>query len=115
MRITDHGGLKVKTETDGRYYMDEMHLFDENASEEDVSCGVDAAPYYRRGVREYLQDRLHGAQVGTICDACKAQAVPFAVIEARELEAEGELDEAEEYWQLAETLAREAGQNPPCR
>ena len=38
---------------------------------------------------------------------CKVPVIPFAVKMARDLEAEGLLDEAEEYCQLAETLMRE--------
>ena len=95
--------------------MNEMHQFDENASEEEVFCGFDAAADDRRSVREYLRERKDGIDVDTVWEGRKAQAVQFAVTEARGLEAEGLPVEAEEYWQLAETLAKETDQNPPPR
>ena len=55
----------------------------------------------------YLEDRLHGAWVGVVCERCKERAIPFAVNLAHDLEAESLLDEAEEYRQLAQTLLRE--------
>ena len=57
---------------------------------------------------------MHGLWVGTVCEGCKgckALSPPFAVNLAQNLEAEGLLDEAQEYRQLADTLAGETGQN----
>ena len=84
-----------------------MHLFDENASREMALCGAASAADDRRGVSDYLEDRLYGHSVGAICEGCKALAVPFAKTLIRDLEAEGQLDEADEYRQLAATLLRE--------
>ena len=104
--------MKVTLETNRRYEVREMHLFDTDASEEKALCGVDASADDRRGVGGYLESRLYGLWVGTICEGCKALAVPFAVNLTRDLEAEGRLDEAEEYRQLADTLLRETGVGP---
>ena len=45
-----------------------------------------------------------GLEVGTVCESRKAFAPPFALRLSRDLEAEGLLDEAEEFRRLAETL-----------
>ena len=63
----------------------------------------------RRGVGGYLESRLYGLRVGTICEGCKALAIPFAANLTRDLEAEGLVDQADEYRQLADTLLRETG------
>ena len=95
----------------------EMHLFDENAREEEALCGVETSGEERRSVGFYLEDRVHGPSVRNVCQECKALAAPLAgeVIEAaiEEHEDEGRFDLAEDYRELAETLARENGQNPP--
>ncbi len=95
----------------------EMHLFDENAPEEEALCGVETSREERMSVEYYLEDRVHGASVGNVCQECKTLAAPLAgkVIEAaiEEHEAEGRFDVAEDYRELAQTLARETGQNPP--
>ena len=113
MRTMSHGKSKVKAETYGRYAMNEIHLFDENAREEDVFCGVDAEADYRRSVKEYLKDRMDSVPVGTVCEGCKSGSIPFAVDIAQDLEDEGLPDEADEYLLLAETLARETYWNLP--
>ena len=60
----------------------------------------------------YLESRLHGLWVGTICEWCKALSVPFALNITRDLEAEGLRDESDEYRQLADTLLRETSLGP---
>ena len=99
--------LETELETNGRREIIEMHLFDEVAEEEKALCEADTSHDTRRSAMCYLEDRLHGAWVGVVCERCKVLAIPFAVKEAQDLEAEGLLDEAEEYRQLAETLMRE--------
>ena len=93
-----------------------MHLFDENAREEEALCGVETLAEERRSVGFYLEDRVHGPSVGNVCPECKALAAPLAgkVIEAaiEEHEAKVRFDVAEDYRELAKTLARETGQNP---
>ena len=95
----------------------EMHLFDDNAREEEALCGVETPDEERRSVGFYLEDRVHGPSVGNVCQECKALAAALAgeVIEAaiEEHEAKGRFDVAEDYRELAQTLARETGQNPP--
>ena len=109
MKTRDDKTMKVTLELNRRYEVREMHLFDTDASEEKALCGVDASADDRRGVDGYLEDRLNGVWVGAVCEGCKALAVPFAVNLTRDLEAEGRLDEAEEYRKLADTLLRETG------
>lgn len=93
----------------------EMHLFDENAREEEALCGVETLDEERRSVVFYLEDRAHGSSVGNVCQECKVLAAPLAreIIEAavKEHEAEGRFDVAEDYRELAQTLARETGQD----
>ncbi len=99
-----------------RHDVMDMHLFDENAPLEEALCGAETS-YNVRSVKYYLEDRVHGAPVGNICQECEAVAVPLAgaIIEAavEEHEAKGRFDVAEDYHELAETLARETGQHPP--
>ena len=94
----------------------EMHLFDENAREEEALCRVETLGEERRSVKYYLEDRVHGPSVGSVCQECKVLAAPLAgeIIKAgiEDHEAEGRLDVAEDYREFAETLARETGQNP---
>ena len=52
---------------------------------------------------------MYGLRVGTICEGCKVLAIPFAANLTRDLEADGLVDEADEYRQLADTLLRETG------
>ncbi len=104
--------MKATSGTDRRYEVREMHLFDTDAGEEKALCGVDVSADELRGVDGYLDDRLYGSLVGTVCERCKAQVAPCAVNRIRDLEAEGPLDEAEEYRQLADTLLQETGLGP---
>ena len=104
--------MKVTLETNRRYEVREMHLFDTDAREEKALCGVDTSADELRGVDGYLEDRLYGSSFGIVCERCKALAVPFAVNSIRDLDTEGLLDEAEEYRQLADTLLRETGLAP---
>ena len=76
--------MKVTLETNRRYEVREMHLFDTDASEEKALCGVDASADDRRGVDGYLEDRLNGVWVGAVCEGCKALAAPFAVKRIRD-------------------------------
>ena len=103
---------KVALETNRRYEVMEMHLFDTDAREEKALCGVDTSADELRGVDGYLDDPLHGFSVGAVCERCKALAVPFAVNLIGDLDAEGLLGEADEYRQLADTLLRETGLAP---
>ena len=117
MNVHDDSTMKVTPETRRRHDMTrfeitEMHLFDPNATEERTLGGEDTSAYDRRDVNGYLEDRLHGSSVGTVCEACKARAVPFALNLIQDMEAEGFLDEAEEYRRLADTLLRETGLAP---
>ena len=94
------------------YEVNEQHLFDESADGETTFCGAGASTEERVGVCYYMKRRINGLEVGTVCQECKAFAPPFALRLSRDLEAEGMLDEAEEYRRLARTLRREAGQDP---
>ena len=52
--------MKATLETNGRYEVREMHLFDTDAREEKALCGVDTSADELRGVDGYLEDRLYG-------------------------------------------------------
>ena len=104
--------MKATLETNGRCEVREMHLFDTDATEEEALCGAETSADDRRGVNGYLEDRLDGNWIGTVCEGCKAQTVPFAVNLTRDLEAESRQDEADEHRKLADTLLRETGLAP---
>ncbi len=111
MRTNGDESLTRSVETDRRYEVMEMHLFDGNARDEEALCGADSSAEGRMGVDYYLDCRRGGAPVGTVCEGCKALAVPFAENRVRDLEADGDADEAEEFRRIAGTLARETGQD----
>ena len=82
MNVHDDSTMKVTPETRRRHDMTrfeitEMHLSD--AYDVKALCGEDTSANDRRDVNGYLEDRLHGSSVGTVCEACKARAVPFAL------------------------------------
>ena len=87
----------------------EMHLFDENASCERPLCGAASAADGRRSASDYLEDRLGGHSVGAVCEGCKPLVMPFAGHIIQGMEADGRLDEAEEYRRLADMLLGETG------
>ena len=109
MKLCNDRTSKAPPETKRRHDVTEMHPFDEDASREVALCRAASETDCLTGVESYLECRLHGVPVGTVCEACMGLAVPFAVNRARDLEAEGRRDEAEEYRQLADTLLRETG------
>ena len=109
MKSRNDRGQIAKLETNGRREMIVMHLFDEDARDGEALWGADTSLDDRRSVNGYLNDRLDGVSVGTVCERCKPLAVPFAVHRIRGLEAETLPDEAEEYCQLVSTLLREVG------
>ena len=120
MKFSHRETLKAIMGTEGRFKMTryqvfEMHLFDENAAEERANCGRDTTRTERRGLKGYLEDRLREAPVGAVCQECKALAMPLAknIIAdmAQNLEDEGRWGEAEDWRQLADTLAKETGQD----
>lgn len=119
MNPNNHEGIEKLTETGRRYEamrheVMEMHLFDEDADEEKALCGADTS-HDLRSLQCYLEERVHGLRVRSICQECKVLAVPLAeeVIEAaiEKHEAEDRLDVAEDYHDLVKTLARETGQD----
>ena len=111
MRTNRDGSLTWAVETNRRYEVNEQHLFDENARSERAFCGADSSTDDRVSVGYYMEQRKNGIEVGSVCESCKAFAPPFALRLSRDLEAEGMLDEAEEYRRLAETLLKETGQD----
>ena len=113
MRNNGDGPLTWAVETKRRYEVKDQHLFDENARSERAFCGADSSTEERVSVGYYMEQRKNGLEVGSVCEPCKGFAPPFALRLSRDLEAEGMPDEGEEYRRLAETLARETGQNPP--
>lgn len=111
MTTDGDGSLTWAVETKSRYEVNEQHLFDENARCERAFCGADSSTEDRVSVGYYMEQRKNGLDVGTVCESCKAFAPPFALRRSRDLEAEGMLDEAEEYRRLYETLRKETGQD----
>ena len=111
MTTNGDGSLTRAVETKRRYEVTEQHLFDENADTERAFCGAASSPNERVSVGYYMEQRKNAFDVGTVCESCKAFAPPFALRLSRDLEAEGLLDEAEEYRRLAETLQMETGQD----
>ena len=73
-----HRGYEAKPENDRRREVIEMHLFDDGAAEENALCEAGTSADDRRGMSGYLRDRFYGVWVGTVCEACKALAVPLA-------------------------------------
>ena len=119
MNPSNHEGIEKLTETKRRYQamksdVMEMHLVDRSAGCEAAFCGADASGDERMGVDYYLEQRKDGFGVGNVCQECKVLAVPLAgeviEVEVEEHEAEGRFDVAEDYRELAQTLARETGQ-----
>ena len=111
MRNNRDGSLTRAVEANRRYEVKEQHLFDENARSERAFCGVYSSTEDRVSVGYYMEQRKTGLEVGNVCEACKAFAPPFTLRLSNDLEDEGVLDEAREYRELAETLAREAGRD----
>ena len=91
----------------------EMHLFDSDAAEEKSLCGEESSSIERMSVEYYLEERLCGRPVGTVCERCKTLAMPLAEVviidKALELEDEGRLGDAEDCRELLNRLARETG------
>ena len=104
---------KLKIETNGRYEMKAMHLMDTQADEEKALCGANVPADDLTGVDNYMERRKDGLPVGTVCQDCKALAMPLAeaIIEemAQDLEDEGRLGDAEDCRELLNRLARESG------
>ena len=115
MRLSHYETLKVTLENERRFLlttqMFKMHLYDSEAAEENAFCGEDSSPIERMSVGYYLEERLYGPQDWTVCDRCKALAMPLAevIIEemAEDLEDEGRLGDAEDCRDLLNKLARE--------
>ena len=76
MKNRDDDTMKVTLETNRRYEVREMHLFDTDAREEKALCGVDTFADELRGVDGYLDDRLHGFSVGTVCEGARPWRYP---------------------------------------
>ena len=99
--------LETELETNRRREVIEMHLFDDVAAEEKALCEADTSHDTRRSAMCYLEDRLHGASGRRRLREVQGPGDTVRREGAQDLEAEGLLDEAEEYRQLAETLLRE--------
>ena len=118
MTVADDNTQKMNPRTGGRNAavrneVMEMHLFDAEAAEEKALCGEDSSPVERMSVGYYLEERLCGRPVGTVCQECKPLAMPLAkvILEdmAQDLEDKGRLGDAEDCRELADRLARETG------
>ena len=96
-----------------RNEVSESHLFYAEAPEEKALCGGYSSAVERMSVGYYLEERLRGCPVGTVCERCKALAVPLAKVGiedmAQDLEHEGRSGDAEDCRELLIRLARETG------
>ena len=92
-----------KIQTNGRYEMETMHLFDTEAGEEKALCEVDAPIDDLMGESEYLERRMDELPVRNICEPCKVPALQWAENRVWKLEADaGELlDSADEHKRMA--------------
>ncbi len=72
----DNETLKAAPEANGIHEMMEMHLFDDNARKENALCEADTSADELRSVDGYLDDRLYGSSVGTVCEGCKVLRRP---------------------------------------
>ena len=111
MRTNRNGSLTGALESNRRYEVRKQHLFDEKARCERAFCEGDTSADDRMSVGYYMEQWKNGLDVGSVCEPCKSSAPPFALRLSRDLEAEGMLDEAEEYRRLTETLLKETGQD----
>ena len=109
MKARDDGEKEAKLETNGRREIIVMHLFDEEARDEEAICETEASVHHLTTVQDYIERRVHDLALPTVCEGCKDLAAPFAENLSRDLAAEGLRDEAEEYRQLLGTLRREVG------
>ncbi len=112
MKLHNDDPLKATPETGRsceamRYQMTEVHLFDTDAAEEKAPCGTDASSIEQRGVDYLLEGLLYGRSVGAVCERRKALAVRFVVKVGRDLEAEGLVDEAWDYYRPADWHGRQ--------
>ena len=86
MKAQDDKGFEAKLETNRRHEKMEMHLFDKNDSEEEALCKDRVHVHDLLTVQHYMESRMDGVPVGTVCERCKALAVPFAANHCQELE-----------------------------
>lgn len=112
MEFHNRDALKANPGAEGRFQLTgrevfEIHLFDEDAAEEQALCGTNTHDTERMGARGYLEDRLYDNWIGTVCQDCKVRAVSFTVSIIDGLEAYERVEEAENYRRLAATLSRE--------
>ena len=89
--------------------MDIWHLMLEEASDEVALCKPNLKGGDLIGVQSYMEDRLNGLSVPTVCNECKDAAARWGCARRSELDAEGLGDEAYEYGQFAAQLAKEVG------
>ncbi len=89
--------------------MDIWHLMLEEASDEVALCKPNLKGGDLIGVQSYMEDRLNGLSVPTVCNECKDAPARWGCARRSELDAEGLGDEAYEYGQFAAQLAKEVG------
>ena len=106
---------KMIPRTCRRYEVIEMHLFDDEAADETPLCGAGVSVHDLISVDYYLDRRKDGLPVGTVCDGCKALMVPFAVNLSLDLEADGRVVDADDYFRLADRLTMETASVGPAR
>ena len=107
MNATENNSSKPYLDVNRRYEVIVMHLFDDEVADLTALCGAGVSVHDLISVDYYLERRKDGLPVETLCEGCKALAVPFAENLSCDLEDDGRVDEAEEYRRLADRVARE--------
>ena len=110
---------KMKRDIDRSCEVDEMHLMDAEAEEEEAFCKAEVSVHDLISVQGYLERRTNGLSLPTICETCRVVAGQWAEdrrlgleADARELRASGEELQgmAVNGRTNAESLRRQAGQ-----
>ena len=89
--------MTATVETDRRCEVMEMHLFGENASRERALPGGRQRSRWPEKRERLPGGPVAGHSVGAVCEGCKTLVMPFAGHIIQGMEADGRVDEAEEW------------------
>ena len=70
--------LNLATDRSGRREVNEMHLMDAAAGEEEAFCGSAVSVHALTSVQDYVERRVNDLPVSPVCYRCKTAAVTFA-------------------------------------
>ena len=88
MEATRDKTFNPRLDTNRRYEVNTMHLFDDEAADETPLCRAGVSVHDLIGVDYYLERREEGLPVGTVCEDCKAEIVRLVEKRCRELKAD---------------------------